>query len=362
MPGLRTGRQRRSSRRHRATSEERACHAQRQLRTVALGHEVRRRIRGHALDEYPAELRRRPGDAVGGIVRAVRPDRARGQCELDPQRPVGWGDPDHGAGVGEGLHADPRDVTEAVGVDGGGPSASCTSRLCAHVSISRAVTNDGGRIPRPHGTRICGSNVDSTSRSATWVRIHHCQHVGASLMPAASHADQREVLRRRGHCSATSASARGPSMQVSTASSSVSARCATVSRTSQLQAGVGRNQSSGSIRSSTATSASCSAARSSTSSAVASSGMSRSGAASGAGRAEHDRDLGRVADRRRARREPLVQVLGDHLEQRVAAHLAQLRLEAPVHRRRARRTRRAPRCTTTRTRRRLHPNRGGRTR
>ena len=58
---------------------------------------------------------------------------------------------------------------------------------------------------------------------------------------------------------------------------------------------------------------------------------SGSGAAYGAGPPEHHRHLGRMDHRHRPGGEAVVEVLRDHLEERVAADLAQLGLEAPVH-------------------------------
>ena len=119
----------------------------------------------------------------------MRPRRARRQRELDPQRLGRRLAPGDRVGVGERTRREPRDVREAIGVDAARrPSAARTSRPCAHVSISRAVTNDGGRMPMPHGTRTLGSSAQehlvlgapastpttsSTSATATAPAVQH---------------------------------------------------------------------------------------------------------------------------------------------------------------------------------------------
>ena len=129
----------------------------------------------------------------------------------------------------------------------GMPTAARTSRPCAQVSMSRAVTNERGRMPE--APRHPGGRVETGQHLA--LARPRCppprQHLGPAPAAAGEHSVHREVL---GRCEAVHrhvGSARGSPRHVSIASSSVSARCATVSRTSQPFDGVGRNQSSRSI-------------------------------------------------------------------------------------------------------------------
>ena len=177
-------------------------------------------------------------------------------------------------------------------------------------------------MPSPHGTRICGSSDRSTSRSATCARFHHASTSAPDRRrprstPSSVRSSERRAAPRRPW------RARG------------ARRCTCRSRARRCRRGArpcrarpsstpasGGTSRPGSIRSSTATSASCSAARSSTRSVVASSAMPSASAqalrAVRVGPSTTGTSAG-CATGAGAAREPLVQVLRDHLVERVAA-------------------------------------------